>query len=225
MLECRTRGTHQHQRARSRSRTGTVSALRSSVTAYDGELAYLIILDGGTQQTNVLVQCQNCHGVSLVIGTRRRGSEPFTFLECFPRENPENTADKSVPENVRADFIEALRCRGIRAYKAAVVMCRRALQSSCQDLKANGKNLISQIDDLASKGSITKPLQDMAHQIRKLGNAGAHPNDDALNDVTPDDGNDIIEFTVQYFEHIYVMPAKMASLARRRTPVPEVDIP
>jgi hypothetical protein len=90
------------------------------------------------------------------------------------------------------------------------------LQASCKDFAAEGKNLINQIDDLASKGKITIALRDMAHDVRKLGNEGAHPDEDGLGDVTQADADDIIEFTRQYFEHVYVMPARSAAFKKRR---------
>jgi len=169
-------------------------------------------------EANVLVQCQNCQGVVYVVGIRNSSTGVYEYKESFPVDNPEASVDETIPAAVRDDFVEALRCKSITAYRATVVMCRRALQSSCKDQKATGTQLIQQIDDLAAKGVITRSLQNMAHQIRKLGNAGAHPDDDALSDVTAEDANDISEFTRQYFEHVYVMPARMAELVKRHTP-------
>lgn len=116
---------------------------------------------------------------------------------------------------------EARGCQSVRAYRATVVMCRRALQSSCQDLNAEGAKLRNQIDDLAGKGVITRALKDLAHQIRKIGNTGAHPDEDGLEDVNEADAEDIVEFTEQYFRHVYVLPAQMEELKKRRQPKPE----
>ena len=140
----------------------------------------------------------------------------YVYKESFPLGNPDASVDKTIAAGVRADFVEAQRCRSVNAYKATVVMCRRSLQASCQDLKAEGTRLIDQIDDLAAKGKITTALRDMAHDVRKLGNEGAHPDEDGLGDVIPEDADDIIEFTRQYFEHVYVMPARSAAFKKRR---------
>lgn len=167
-------------------------------------------------ESHGLVQCQNCHGVTLVVGTRDPQSGMLTHKEHYPVNNPEEVVEKTIPVGVRDDYVEALRCRTVLAYKATVVMCRRSLQSSCKNLGAEGAKLIHQIDDLATKGTITAALKDMAHDIRKLGNEGAHPDQDGLGDVIKDDADDIIEFTRQYFEHVYVMPAKSAEFKKRR---------
>jgi hypothetical protein len=125
-----------------------------------------------------------------------------------------------IPESIRNDFKEALRCQGVSAYRATVVMCRRALQTSCHDLKAGGDKLIQQIEDLAAKGKITASLKDLAHQVRKIGNVGAHPDEDGLEDVIAADAEDIVEFMNQFFGHVYIMPARMEALKKRRVPAP-----
>jgi hypothetical protein len=167
-------------------------------------------------ESHGLVQCQNCHGVTLVVGVRNPQTGILTHKEHYPVDSPEELVEKTIPPGVRDDYVEALRCRSVQAYKATVVMCRRSLQSSCKNLSAEGSKLIQQIDDLAAKGTITAALKDMAHDIRKLGNEGAHPDQDGLGDVIKDDADDIIEFTRQYFEHVYVMPAKSAAFKKRR---------
>jgi Domain of unknown function (DUF4145) len=167
-------------------------------------------------ESNVLVQCQNCRAVMYVVGKRHAHASIYEYKESFPLEDAEASVDKQIPEGVRDDFVEAFKCRSVDAYKATVVMCRRALQASCQQFKVEGKKLIDQIDDLATKGRITGALRQMAHDIRKLGNDGAHPDEDGLGDVIQGDAEDIIEFTRQYFEHVYVMPAKSEAFRKRR---------
>jgi len=167
-------------------------------------------------ESNVLVQCQNCRGVTYVVGTRPNTATFYDYKESFPLQDPEASVDKTILSGVRDDFVEALKCKSVSAYKATVVMCRRALQASCQQLGASGTRLISQIDDLATKGKITTALKEMAHDIRKLGNDGAHPDEDGLGEVTKEDAEDILEFTRQYFEHVYVMPARSEAYRKRR---------
>lgn len=177
---------------------------------------FLRPLPGGMPQSNCLLQCQNCQGVIFAVASRNPQMAILDFKENYPVENPEESVDKNIPTGVRDDYVEALRCRSVTAHKACVVMCRRSLQSSCRNFKASGKQLIDQIDDLAGNGRITAALKDMAHDIRKLGNAGAHPDEDGLGDVTKEDSDDIVEFTRQYFEHVYVMPAKSEAFRKRR---------
>ena len=171
---------------------------------------------GNAVESSVLVVCQSCQGVIFVAANRNPQNGFLTYKESYPLGNPEASVDKTIPAGVRDDYVEALRCRSVSAYKATVVMCRRALQASCRNFKAEGKKLIHQIDDLATKGKITTALKEMAHDVRDIGNEGAHPDEDGLGNVTPEDADDIIEFTRQYFEHVYVMPARSDAFRKRR---------
>jgi hypothetical protein len=47
---------------------------------------------------------------------------------------------------------------------------------------------------------------------------GAHPGKDGLNDVTEQDATDIVEFTREFFHHVFVVPAKLK--ARKTTAGP-----
>lgn len=73
-----------------------------------------------------------------------------------------------------------------------------------------GKDLFTQIDDLAAKQKITEPLKKMAHRIRLLGKKGAHGDFSDIDDtITPQDAEDAIKFMRHYFEHVYVLPARL----------------
>jgi hypothetical protein len=160
-------------------------------------------------------QCESCKQFALVIGQSQGLNQASRLIAFYPLGKPRDAVDPSVPKPIADDFAEALRCQHIQAYRACVVMCRRAIQSSALHLGANGGRLIDQIDDLSKNGIITAPLKEFAHEIRLTGNDGAHPDKDGLEDVAQKDGEAIIEFTREYLHHVYVMPAKLAG---RRNP-------
>src|SRR5260370_13990863 len=156
-------------------------------------------------------RCQSCKNFVLVDGVRPAGNQACQSVTVYPFGKANEIVDAEVPASVSEDFKEALRCHFIRAHRAVVVMCRRAIQQSAIELKANGSKLINQIDDLFRNGKITESLKDFAHEVRLTGNDGAHPDKDGLSDVTEIDANEIIEFTREYLHHVYVMPAKLAA--------------
>ena len=101
-----------------------------------------------------------------------------------------------------------MRCRYIKAFNATVEMCRRALESSCIELGAKPDLVLNDmINWVHSQGKITTPLSEMAHKIKLGGNRAAHPSDRTL---TEKDADAVLEFTREYFQHVYVMPAKMS---------------
>jgi len=174
-------------------------------------------------------KCQSCKKHVLVVGTRSSQHIAFVLEAVYPFGQAKDDVDENVPPSIRADFAEALRCHFIKAYKGCVVMCRRAVQASALKLGApKKKKLDDQIDWLFEQGKITEPLKEFAHEVRLTGNIGAHPDKDSgqqpegedsetdnLEDVTPKDAEDIVEFTKEYLHHVYVMPAKLK--ARRGT--------
>lgn len=156
-------------------------------------------------------QCQNCKSFILLVGRRNQAQGQFSLEAFYPLGKPNDSVDEAVPLSIREDFAEALRCRWIKAYKATVTMCRRAIQSSVLDLGASDQKLVEQIDELATKGKLTTSLKDYAHEVRLAGNDGAHPDKDGLKDVSENDADDIIAFTRHFFDSVYVTPARLAA--------------
>ncbi len=170
-------------------------------------------------------QCEACKGFVLVVGQRNLslGNAGYNLKDFFPLGRPNDHCDPSIPGNIADDFKEALRCRWTKGHKATVTMCRRAIQASCLEKGADKKKkLTAQIDELATKGVITQPLKEFAHEVRLEGNDGAHPDSDGLENVQPKDADDIIEFTREYLHHVYVMPAKLAARKGAASPVAPV---
>lgn len=168
-----------------------------------------------------MMECSGCYG--FILGTIVAYGDRWQYHVHYPVGRPSDAVSEDVKEPMRSDFREALRCRWVDAYNATVEMCRRALEASCLDLGAPEKlgSLQKMIDWVAEQGKITKPLQEMAHKVRLGGDRGAHPSTRIMNDA---DADAVIEFTREYFDHVYVMPAKMAKFNFDR-PKPEKKTP
>jgi len=130
------------------------------------------------------------------------------IVDQYPKRVP--IMDKSVPSEVARDYVEAIKCFDVGANRGSVVMCRRSLQSSVIERGAKKGRLVDQIDELHDNQIITKDIRDWAHEIRLTGNIGAHPDEDGLEDVTPDDAEELLKFMEEYLNYVYIMPAKVA---------------
>jgi hypothetical protein len=175
-------------------------------------------ISGSRHRVVSAAQCESCKGFVVVIGSKNQHQAEYVLEAVYPLGKPNDTVAAEVQaaaKDVAEDFAEALRCHWIRSYRASVVMCRRAIQSSAIALEASGGRLIDQIEDLFKSGKITDSLREFAHEIRLTGNDGAHPDKDGLSDVKAKDSADIIEFTREFLNYIYVMPAKLKA---RKTP-------
>lgn len=184
------------------------------------------------------MQCQGCKQYILgIIALVRNNKYAAEYVTHYPLGKPNDDVAVQIPESIAADFKEALRCMFVEAYNATAEMCRRAIESSCIDLKVpNAKatrSLEDKIDWLASKGTITEPLRQVAHKIRLGGNRGAHPSEptdpvregtklpEAAVDylaITKEHAGAIIQFTREYFHHVYVVPSQLEKYDFSRTP-------
>jgi len=119
---------------------------------------------------------------------------------------------KAIPQAIGEDYKEALTCFNTKAWKATVVLCRRALQCSVVEKDADvNKKLEKQIDELFDRQIITKEIKEWAHTIRHLGNEGAHPYDRGLlTKVTREDADDMLKFLESYLRYVYEMPFEVA---------------
>jgi len=111
---------------------------------------------------------------------------------------------KPVPQEVLHEYIEAVKAYNVGAYRAAVVMARRALQQAVEDKGASKKRrLHEQINELFEKGLLDKATKSLADGVRYFGNYGAHPREDLLSQVTKDDAELAIKVLRQILIKLY----------------------
>ena len=136
--------------------------------------------------------------------------EPKGWADKFPimlDEELSNEEKEYIPEDVLADYQEALKCKSIGANRASCAMFRRALQSSLVIIGADHKlDLIKQIESL---DNLPSDIKDWAHQIRIFGNWGAHPDKDNLKDVNNDDVEETHDFISKFLMYVFIMPEKV----------------
>jgi hypothetical protein len=176
---------------------------------------------GGGKRDKVVLWCNGCHGgvyfhlqnydIPEEDSDELLRIDPKFIIDYYPHSVM--TVDPSIPKEIADDYNEANRCIEVKASKATVTQCRRALQNTCVLKGANPKaDLIDQVDELESKRLITPGLKDIAHTIRIIANWGAHPQKDPLKEVTFDDALEILKFTSEFLEDIFVRPARLQTL-------------
>jgi hypothetical protein len=152
--------------------------------------------------------CNNCEEPVLVHG------EAWTI---YPTPQPP-PPDLRIPEKVRKDLIEAKITFSVQAFRACAVMARRAIQSACIEKGATKSDLINQIEELTSRGIITKDIRNRATAVRWIGNDAAHPNSVQ---VTQEDAENILSLGEQFLHAIYVTPETANDLALRKDKRPK----
>jgi hypothetical protein len=154
--------------------------------------------------------CRRCEHVVLAHGERAENIYPT------PRPAP---SDERIPDHIRRDLDEAKLCMTVGAFRASLTMARRSIQAACLLKGATErKTLYEQIDELEAARAITPDLKTWAHEVRHLGNDGAHPPKDYANDVVEkDDAEDVLELAEQFLEAVFVTPALAEERRKKRT--------
>lgn len=118
----------------------------------------------------------------------------------------------SVPEPLRREWTEARSCFDAKAYTACLVMVRRTLEGTCDDLGVKKPTLAKSLDALRTKGLIDGTLAEWADTLRLAGNRGAH----FTGDVVPrEDAEDALAFAEALLDHVYVLRKRFAAFKAR----------
>jgi len=180
--------------------------------------------DGGDVEFYVIFRCKPCKKLLLktfVFKQNRYISKTNLKLGGWDEKYPvalDTELSKIdleyIPEEVFADYKEALKCKSIGANRASCAMFRRALQSALVELGANkDEDLIDQIDKLTN---LPADIKDWAHQIRIFGNWGAHPEKDKLKEVDTEEVAEAHDFISKFFVYMFIMPRKVKESRKRR---------
>lgn len=200
-----------------------------SASALTDRAKYVKEIKGG--QLNIVyavAECNSCDFHFLVA----RESISGKIIATWPKSLPGKVNDL-IPEPIKSDFEEALKCEAASAFRGAATLARRTLQVIClkkgapkeKQQKKNPEktmrvDLSEQIDWLYKNNIITDEIKNWAHEVRFVGNDAAHPNS---TDVDAEDARDILELLQSMCDVLYVAPARSAARKAKRIATPEVD--
>ena len=169
--------------------------------------------------------CGGCqHGVvgeSQQSASTSGGTSVFefkNFMRLYPQPKPLQAA-AFTPRRIAETYVTALRNLHERE-KASVTqsdleMCciavRKAVELAVNDLGAEGKDLYHKIENLAGRGLITDSLREWAHEVRNIGNDGAHED----GEITFKDAEQAIFFADMLFHYLYTLPGMITDRKSR----------
>jgi hypothetical protein len=157
-----------------------------------------------------LARCPQCSGPLLV--SQDEGLEDWEDPKRLYPAGDSPVSD-ALPKPLRAAFDEARACFRAKAYTAAAIMCRKALEGICHAHGISERNLKSSIAKLKEKGVIEQRLFEWADALRDSGNEAAH---DLNVTVGPQDASDMVEFTHALIEYVFTFQERFESFKQRR---------
>ena len=130
-------------------------------------------------------------------------------------ENPTETFDfEFLPDTVRIDFEEALKCYSIKAHNAFAAMCRRSIQTAAAAMGTTGKDkVLQQINDMKEMSDIDDDTYNVLKQIIIDGHDGAHPH---LPQLSAERADILLELIKDVMYQLFVRKGKLAKAAELR---------
>lgn len=171
--------------------------------------------DSDSGSAVVLVECPSCNGPLVGQTALFRDEHDNWGYEHAERVWPAPSTlelSVSIPEKARRDIKDAQKCLSHGIHSAAVVLCGRALERLANS-KAPGKTLHDGLAELKAQGVIDSRLFDWANVLRKERNLGAHA---AEEDVTKENAEDVLAFTVAIFEYVFTLSEKYTEFVARK---------
>ena len=164
--------------------------------------------------------CRHCNQGVAVIEERAQedlapGQRPTTRnvywrgIHWWPL--PDTQLPDAIPSEIAGAFAEAAMALHANCPRASAVMARRTLEAIAIDKGEVSGSLAQRLRNLADKGVLHPSLTEWAHEVRLVGNDGAHG--DVINPVSIEDARDLIGFVRELLRYLYELPA---DLARRR---------
>lgn len=114
---------------------------------------------------------------------------------------------KHLPEKVERAFLSAIEnMKSAHGADAAAIMFRRAIENAIKIAYPDAKgSLIKKIDTLAEQRILPEIMKDWAHQIRLIGNDGAHE----IEGVTQQDVTAAYNFTDAFLRYLITLPEEV----------------
>ena len=160
------------------------------------------------------LKCPRCQRPMLVrqAGFEDERDEPERIYPSLPiRVNP------SVPDRIRTVYEEAISCFRAKAYRAAVLMCRKTLEEICRSHSHLEGDLAAALRQLRDKGIIESRLYLWADALRISGSEAAH---DAGVTGSREEASDVLDFTSALLEFVFTFQEKFEQFQKRRANSP-----
>jgi hypothetical protein len=172
--------------------------------------------DQNSDAAVVLIKCPSCSGPLVgICGMYQEENADWHYGHAERVWPAPSTVElnASIPEGARRDIKDAQKCLSHEIYSAAVVLCGRALERLAK-LKAPGKSLSEGLAELKTQGVIDERLFQWATALRKERNLGAHA---AEEEVTKENAQDVLAFTIAIFEYVYTLAEKYEEFMARKS--------
>lgn len=162
---------------------------------------YIVDHDYETRFTIYTIKCTNeaCKQICVIGINKQDGHQVDIMPQHVFRQFP-----KYIPQQIRADYEEASQIISLSP-KAAATLLRRSLQGMIRDfLRVKKENLYAEIN--AIQGKVTPTQWKALDGLRKIGNIGAHMEQDVnlIIDIDTDEAKKLLRMIEMLLEKWYI---------------------
>jgi hypothetical protein len=150
------------------------------------------------------VTCPACGGAALF---EIDPNDTQAVLQMVPERNGD-WAVRHLPEEVQADWDEAVRVFDVAAHRMTVVACGRTLEAAADARGIQGHSLERRIRKMIDDGVVTGEFGEAMTYVRFIRNTGAH----AGRDVPPDAAEGTMRFALQALRLLFEVPGELGRL-------------
>jgi hypothetical protein len=201
---------------------GTQLAMHRITCAFCGESGnfentHHVEKKGGSKDKTLnyeILKCINCGNYTMVFWSASNLSG-FHDFRTLPWPIETTSFPEHWPKDIGRYWMQARRGLERKDWDAAAVMARSAIQLALRYHGAVGSNLKQEIDDLAKKGLLPPVMQNWSHEVRELGNDGAHPTPPSAG-TDPKDAKDVVEFLSTLLTMLYDLPHRIEQYRARK---------
>src|SRR5919199_6929459 len=92
---------------------------------------------------------------------------------------------------------------------AAAVQLRRTLEAPSAHFGQPQEPLVRRVQGLIHNGLITNPFGEVLHEVRRLGNLGAHATDERVDEA---EASRALRFTTQVLRNLFEIPIELRQI-------------
>ncbi len=162
----------------------------------------------------VLLECPVCQSVSFYqrygadFMIDDNGDKYYEEKILYPQER----MFSNVPKDILKSYDAAVRTAKVDL-SVSLIAIRAVLEKICKERGTNRKNLAAMLKQMVDKHILPETLDKCGFIIRKMGNNGAHGDDNSM--LTNRDIAELIDFIETIMYYIYELPVKVENLNRK----------
>ncbi|OIO55830.1 hypothetical protein AUJ46_00225 [Candidatus Peregrinibacteria bacterium CG1_02_54_53] len=171
----------------------------------------------GLTEVGAVYMCNGCkkpiyirYSNALSSGNDVHAQDAFQVQRVRPVLKTGNVKSK----NVKRDIEEALDCYSVEAWNGFASLCRRTIQSICDDHDVKGKAKVEkQVQTFTDNYDLDDEMKELLKEITLTGHDGAHPH---LPAVSKERAEKLFAFMQEIVRQVYDLPSMLGASKKLR---------